>query len=403
MGRAGLWAAVVVAIAAAAIYFIFFHGEPGGPDPTAGGPDAANPASPAAERRAEGRRGGRRGRRGAGRQVRVVTADVAMRTIDNRVAAVGSGRAIRSLTLSADVSGIIEKMVFTAGKPVKAGDPLVVLVSEAEQIAVKLAKVKVDDAQATVTRYEALASTRAVAAVQLEQARTALATAKAELEAKEYELRRRTIRAPFAGVMGITTLGVGDYLKDGAAISTIDDRSRIQVEFVVSERAASSIKLGQPVRATTLALTGQVFRGTVSAVDSRIDPASRTLRVEAVLPNEDDKLIPGMTFSISINIPGESRPTFPGLAIKWDRNGAHVWQVMPDNTVKRVAVTIRRRTNRTVSVDAKLKAGDKVVVEGMDNLQPGRKVTVVPSGGGQTGGGQSGSGQSGGGQSGGGQ
>lgn len=376
MRRAAFLAVLVAVIAAAAAYFLYFRDDPGVTGPVLMGTGESGGPSPTAERRAEGRRGTRRGGRGP-RQVRVVTAEVQMRTIDNRVAAVGTGRALRSLTVSAEGSGVIEKIAFTAGAPVKAGDPLVVLESEAQSIAVKLAQVKVDDAQATVNRYETLSSRNAVSGVQLEQARTALAAAKAELEARQYELRRRTIRAPFDGVMGITTLVKGDYLKDGAAIATIDDRSKLLVEFVVSERAASSIKLGQPVRATTLSLTGQVFRGKISAIDSRIDPASRTLRVEAILPNPDNRLLSGMTFSISVNIPGEERPTFPGLAIKWDRNGAHVWQVMPDNTVKRIGVTIRRRSNDTVSVDAKLKAGDRVVIEGLDNLRPGLKVTVA--------------------------
>lgn len=383
MRRMAWLAAVVAVVAAAVVYFVFFQngGTPAGSGTsgtkaTTGGSPAAAGKSPAAERRAERRRGGRRGGRGA-RQVRVVTAPVVMRTIDNRVAAVGTGRALRSLTLSADVSGVIEKVGFTPGTKVKAGAALVVLESEAQTIAVKLAQVKVDDAQATVDRYRTLAARNAVSSVQLEQARTSLATAKAELEARQYELRRRTIRAPFDGVMGISNLVKGDYLKDGAAIATIDDRSELVVEFVVSERAAASIKLGQPVRATTLSMTGQVFRGVVSAIDSRIDPASRTLRVEATLPNADNRLISGMTFSISINIPGEVRPTFPGLAIKWDRNGAHVWQVLDDNVVKRVAVTIRRRSNNTVSVSAKLKEGDRVVIEGLDNLRPGLKVTVA--------------------------
>ncbi|MCB1956962.1 MAG: efflux RND transporter periplasmic adaptor subunit [Rhodocyclaceae bacterium] len=375
MRRTAWVAVVVVVVAAAAAYFLFFRGSggPGDTEVTASGTTGG--ASPAAERRAEGRRGRRGG--GGNRQVRVVTAEVKMRTIDNRVAAVGTGRALRSLTLSADVSGVIEKVAFTAGKPVKEGEALVILESQAQAIAVKLAQVKVDDAQATVTRYEKLNSTNTVATVQLETARTNLAAAKAELEAKQYELRRRTIRAPFDGVMGITNLVKGDYLKDGAAIATIDDRSKLLLEFVVSERAATSIKLGQQVRATTLSLSGQAFFGTVTAIDSRIDPASRTLRVEGTIPNPDNRLLSGMTFSVSINIPGELRPSFPGLAIKWDRQGAHVWQVMADDTVKRVGVTIRRRDNDTVSVDAKLQAGDKVVIEGLDNLRPGLKVQVA--------------------------
>lgn len=367
--------AVVIVAGAVAAFFIFRNGSVDGPAATI---PTGNEKTPAAERREESRQGTPRRRT---RQVRVVTAKVVMRTIRNRVAAVGTGRAFRSLTVTSDVSGVIEKIAFTAGAPVKAGAELVVLESQSQTIAVRLAQVKVDEADATVKRYETLKARSAISGVQLEQAQTALAAAKAELDARQYDLSRRTIRAPFDGVMGITRLVKGDYLKDAAPIATIDDRSKLLVDFVVSERAASSIKLGQSVRATTLSFTGQVFRGTVSAIDSRIDPASRTLRVEAVLPNADNRLISGMTFSIRINIPGEERPTFPGIAIKWDREGAHVWKVGDDDKVSRVPVTIRSRTNQRVSVDAELKAGDRVVVEGLDSLLPGLKVTVVPADG----------------------
>jgi RND family efflux transporter MFP subunit len=322
----------------------------------------------------------RRGRRRGGRTHRVAVAKVEMKTVGNRVAAVGTGRAFRSLTLSADVSGVVEAVKFVAGQKVEAGDPLVVLESDAQRIAVKLAQVNVKEAAAAVKRYETLESRNAASSVQLEQARTKLAQAQAELEAKQYELKRRTITAPFAGVLGITNLTKGDYVKEGTAIATIDDTSRLIVEFVVAETFASSIKLGQKVRALTPAILGVVFRGTVSAKDSRIDVASRTLRVEATLPNADNRLIPGMTFSVSITIEGDKLPTVPGLAVRWDRNGAHVWVVDADKVVHRVGVRIRSRTARTASVEGKLKASDKVVVEGVEGLRDGAKVTVVQGG-----------------------
>jgi RND family efflux transporter MFP subunit len=323
-----------------------------------------------------GRRAGSRGRRRGGAAI-VTVAKVAFRTIGNRVAAVGTGRAFRSLTLTADVSGVVKAIRFRPGMTVKEEQPLVVLESEAEEIAVKLARVKAADAQATVARYEKLRGAAAATVVQLEQARTALAVAKADLEAKLYALRRRTIRAPFAGVMGLTSLSRGDYVKESVQIATIDDRTRLVVEFVVSERAASLIKLGLPVRALTPAIVGVVFDGTVSAVDSRIDATSRTLKVEATLPNTGNRLIPGMTFSVNIRVQGDRLPTVPGLAVKWDRRGAHVWKVGADRKVARIGVTIRRRENDQVSVRGNLKEGDQVVTSGFQRLRPGATVSIA--------------------------
>lgn len=323
-------------------------------------------------------RGSRRGRRGRGSRVaRVVVAEVALRTIGNRVAAVGTGRALRSLTLTANVTGIIDELRFTAGQTVKEDEPLVVLQSEAERIAVRQAEVKLRDTEATLARYQRLAAQNALAKVQLEQARTAVATAKTELEAKQYELRRRTIKAPFSGVMGITTLVKGDFLKEGTAIATIDDRSQLVVEFVISERVAGQLKLGNAVRLVTPALSGRIFQGKISALDTRVDTASRTLKVHAAVPNPDGRLISGMTFSVSLRIEGQKLPSMPGLAIQWDRDGAFVWRVGKENKVERVGVTIRRRESNMVSVEGKIDAGDQVVVEGHDNVRPGATVTLV--------------------------
>jgi RND family efflux transporter MFP subunit len=181
-------------------------------------------------------------------------------------------------------------------------------------------------------------------------------------------------------VLGITRLTKGDFVKEGTAIATIDDTSKLIVEFVVAEGFASSIRLGQNVRALTPAILGVVFRGKVSAKDSRIDVASRTLRVEATLPNADNRLIPGMTFSVSITIEGDKLPTVPSLAVRWDRAGAHVWLVDANKVAHRVGVRIRSRTARTVSIEGKLKAGDQVAVEGVESLREGAKVTVVQGG-----------------------
>lgn len=318
-------------------------------------------------------------RRGAAAN-RVVVAKVQVQTVGDLVAAIGTGRAIRSLTISAEVAGVIEDIRFRPGEAVKAGQELLKLKSEAEEIAVKLAQVKVDEADANLKRLQGLVERNAVPTVQVDQARTALALARAELEAKQYELRRRVVRAPFDGVMGLTTLGKGDYLAQGAAIATIDDRTSLLVAFVVSERVAGTFTLGHDVRVTTPALSGAVFNGKVTALDTRVDAASRTLRVEATIPNDQNRLIAGMTFSVQVQIPGEKMPVLPGLAIQWDRAGAFVWVLGEGSTVKRVGVTIRRRENDTVAVEAALKDGDQVVIEGTQGLRDGAAVTVVPNG-----------------------
>ena len=142
-------------------------------------------------------------------------AKVQVQTVGDRVAAVGTGRAVRSLTLTSEVPGVIEEIRFKPGESVKAGQELLKLQSEAEEIAVKLAQVKVDEADVNLKRLQGLVERNAVPTVQVDTARTALALARTDLEAKQYELRRRTVRAPFDGIMGLTVLGKGGLPRTG--------------------------------------------------------------------------------------------------------------------------------------------------------------------------------------------
>src|SRR4029079_3776746 len=108
----------------------------------------------------------------------------------------------------------------------------------------------------------------------------------------------------------------------------------------VPESVAPSMKVGLPVRANLITRSGEVYNGTIQAVGTRIDPVSRTLAVRAEIPNSDLKLIPGSTFSISVQLPGQDAPVVPALAIEWDRQGAVVWRGSEGNTAQRATLEI---------------------------------------------------------------
>jgi RND family efflux transporter MFP subunit len=187
-----------------------------------------------------------------------------------------------------------------------------------------------------------------------------------------------TIRAPFAGIIGLTNIQLGDYIAIGTPIASLDDRTSLLVEFTIPESAAPMIKTGLPIRASLVTRSGQVYQGKIDAVGTRIDPDTRTLAVRGEIPNPTLVLIPGSTFSISVNLPGDNAPMVPGLAVQWDRQGAYVWRLTADNAVERVGIAIVSRNGDRVVVDADLKAGDKVVREGGDQLRAGQ--TVTPQG-----------------------
>jgi len=308
----------------------------------------------------------------------VTLADVQIVPINERVAAVGSGRARRQVTIATQHAGIVEKVLFEGGKMVEAGQPLVQLHAETEQIAVETAEAQRAQAADAVERLKQL-NEGVVTRVARSEADTALKVADAALRRAREELGRMTIRAPFAGIVGLTNLQIGDYIAAGTPIATLDDRTAILVEFSVPESVATLIKTGLPVRASLVTRAGQIFEGAIDAVGTRIDPDTRTLAVRAAIPNPTLVLIPGSTFSISVNLVGQKAPQVPGLAVQWDRRGAYVWRMTADNKVERVNIAIISRTGDRVMVDAKLNAGDKVIYEGGDQLSAGQTVQPQPA------------------------
>lgn len=319
-----------------------------------------------------------RGRRAADGDSVISTYEVRTAPAIERVAAVGSGQARQQITLTTRVAGVIDEVLFKGGDKVEAGQPLIRLSSEQEEIAVETAEAQRQQAADAVDRYKQL-SEGAVSRVARADADTALKIADAALRRAREELERMTIRAPFGGIVGLTDLETGDYLAIGTPIASLDDRSTIIIEFTVPEAAAHAIKIGMPVRASLAARPGEIHNGTVTAVGTRIDPVTRTLTVRGEVENPDMRLIPGSTFSVSVQLTGDESPVVPGLAIQWDRAGAYVWRVTGENSVERVNAAILARDGDRVFIDAALKAGDRIVREGGGFLREGQQVREAGS------------------------
>ncbi len=313
------------------------------------------------------------GTRGTNTLTPVTLSDVKVERINERIAAVGSARARQQVTMTTRVAGVIDKVMFEGGQMVEANQPLVQLNSALEAIAVETAEAQRQQAADTVDRYKQL-NEGTITRVAVAQADTALKVADAELRRAKDDLDQRTLKAPFKGIMGLSNLEAGDYLAVGSPIAPIDDRSTLLIEFTVPEAVAGAMKVGLPVRATLVTRAGEPYAGKLQAVGTRIDPVTRTLTVRAEIPNPDYKLIPGSTFSTSVQLPGDERPVVPALAIQWDRQGAFVWRMTDKNTVERVNVAILARDGDRVNVDADLKSGEKIVVEGGSFLRAGQTV-----------------------------
>lgn len=316
------------------------------------------------------------GRGGAGRVAVVVTATVASATINDRLMAIGEGTAFRSATVTSSSGGTLVSFAVAPGDVVDANDEIGRLDSEAEQIAFDRASLAAKDAGDALARADELRQSNAISNVQLSAAQLAADQAALELRTAELALSRRTIRSPIAGTVGLLQVTPGNSVSAQTTVTTVEDSSEILVNFWVPERYASAIATGMAVTAIAVALPGQTFAGEVNAVDNRIDPASRTLQVQAKLPNPDGRIRPGMSFEVTMSFPGETFPAVNPLSIQWSADGAYVWQ-FADGKVTRALVQIVERNSGGVLVTGDIEAGDQVVTQGVLQLQEGQSVRLL--------------------------
>ena len=308
--------------------------------------------------------------------IEVIARPVETATVNNRLSAIGDGRAIRSVTVNPSVPGRLVSIQLKSGDPVSAGDVIATLDSEAEKIAFDRATLSVINAESVVVRAEQLRKSNAVSSVQVTDATLALENARLQLRDAELALERRSIVAPISGVLGILPIEVGDYVTSETEIVTIDDRTHILIDFRVPERFVNAIKIGSVVSAEAISRPGRVYEGTVNAIDNRIERDSRTLRVQADLTNESDELRGGMSFSVAMRFDGDTYPAVDPLAIQWATEGAYVWGVL-DRRAIRIPVRIIQRNIDQVMVDADIEPGMLVITEGIQRVRPGTEVAVI--------------------------
>lgn len=313
-------------------------------------------------------------RQNAGQQSTVVVKLAAEGKINDRLRAIGDGDAIRSVGVTPLVAGQISELLVEPGKQVRAGDVIARLDDEVERVAVSQAKVALQAAEAKLNRNEDLK--KIISQAEYQDAQTAVESARLAVSAAEIALKRRQVRAPIDGVAGIISADTGDYVTVSTPLVTIDDRSKLLVDFWVPERFTGLIKEGQVVEAKPIARPGKSYPGRIEAIDNRIDTASRTLHVRAEIENEGDTLRAGQSFEVVLTLPGDSWPSVSPLAIQWDSEGSYVWRVGKENKVERIAAAIIQRNPDDVLVDAKIEPGDRIVVEGLQRLRHGAKVRI---------------------------
>jgi RND family efflux transporter MFP subunit len=315
------------------------------------------------------------------RGVPVIVAPVLMAEDALTPEAVGTGLAQRSVTLMVETAGKVAEMPLRAGRRYEAGDVLLRLDDTEQRLAVALAETRLAEAERVRERMRQLQDSGTAARARLDETRTEAEIARIELEAAREELDDRVLHAPFDGVAGLPDVEAGDWVDTGIEIASFDDRSVILVGFDLPEALIGRIHRGMPVTATTPAVPGRRFEGSISAIDSRIAADSRTARVRVAIPNPEDRLRPGASFTVRLELPGDRYPVVPELALQFAHGTLYVWRIEGE-TVERVEVRLIRRRGGEVLVEGPLEETDLVVIEGTQRLAPGERVAIVKTAGG---------------------
>jgi membrane fusion protein (multidrug efflux system) len=310
----------------------------------------------------------------------VIISPVVLQQISDRVEALGTARATESVNITANITEKITRIDFEDGQQVKAGDILVVLEQAEEQAELKRAQAVRGERKLALERLQQLEKRQLSTPDEIDRTRLELEQAEASITAINTRISDRVIRAPFDGIVGLRNISVGALVETGDLIATLDDTRQMKLDFSVPSMFLSELKPGLKIKARAAALANKEFFGEVKSIDSRIDPVTRSIKVRAMLPNADGRIIPGILMQVDLLRNTRQALVIPEASLLPLADGQYV-MVRVDNsgndTVEKRQVEIGLRLPGYVEILKGLIAGEQVVTHGNDKVQPGDVLDVL--------------------------
>ncbi len=308
----------------------------------------------------------------------VFVAEVRVARFSDQIEALGTLRANESLVLTASVTETVTDIRFDDGDRVTAGQVLLEMTSAEEHAQLEEARATVGEAKRQFQRVKSLEAKGTAAKSLLDERRREWETARARLSAIESRLEDRLIRAPFAGVVGLRNISIGALVEPGDVITTLDDDSVMKLDFPVPSTYLEALRRGLPISARARAYPGRAFEGEIKSIASRVDAATRSVLVRAVLANDDQALKPGMLMRVELHknprdaliIPEES------LVPRGNRQFVLLVDEAGGNKVLRREVRIGGRRAGEVEILNGVAPGDKVITDGTLKVRPGQAVSI---------------------------
>lgn len=325
--------------------------------------------------------------------INVAVAIVEERPWQSRLPAIGSLKALQGVDLSLEIAGTVKALQFESGQKVKIGQPLLQLDSDVERALLGTAEADLGLAQVEYGRGSKLVGEQAISRGDFDKLAATQKKALATVAQLNASLAKKRILAPFSGTIGIRQVDVGDYLASGTMIATLQDLSSLYADFYVPEQTLPKLAIGQAVQVSVSAYPDQVFEAKISAINPKVEDATRNVLVRATLPNPDGRLLPGMFTSLQVVLGDDTRQlVLPESAITYTLYGNSVYVVVPKKNAegqpenddkgqaqlsveRRFVVTGERRGGQVI-ISKGLKAGEQVVSGGQLKLDNGAHVVI---------------------------
>lgn len=298
--------------------------------------------------------------------------------VERVVQSVGQMRAVESVTLTAEVAGLLRAVHFQEGGAVAKGDLLVELDDGRAVAELDAARARRDRAARQMERYEQAATTSAASLTELDTVRTELQEAEAQFELARIIVEDHRITAPFSGKVGLRMVSPGGYIQAGDALATLTTVDPIDIEFSVPEIFLADLRPGQQVVATSPAYPGRPFYATIDVVTPVVDPSTRTVLILAEAPNPEGLLRPGMFVNVRVVLgKREDAVLVPEAAVQYQGTQAHLFIVEGDQARRR-HVRVGERRAGVVEIVEGLSAGEQVVTAGLQKIRDGTAVRATP-------------------------
>ncbi len=297
----------------------------------------------------------------------------------DRVEALGTLRANETVNLAVKVTETVRAIHFEDGQRVEAGDVLVEMTNAQETADLNAAMSTAQEARQQYERVQALAKQGNAPKALLDQRRREYETARAVQNGVQSRMKDRVLVAPFDGVLGLRNISVGALVEPGTFITTIDDDTVMKLDFSVPSTFLGVLRSGMRIEAKAAGLEGKTFEGNVSAIDSQIDPVTRSIKVRALLQNDERLLKPGLLMSVEILKNPRNALVVPEEALVPEADKTYVYTVIRNDDALRAVkkqVTIGSRRPGEVEILSGIEAGERVVTHGAMKLRADAPVTI---------------------------